>query len=293
MPTYKDWVFDGLNPSPPAPSGEVKIYTDYKTIPQDPDGTLSNCIFDGTNELIYSPDRSVISTAGWPQWVLDLEHAIDNVPLAIVGSSPPALSWMAFARRHEAKVQWIESILDGSKVKTPGNWQINLTVVQMASYALAYFEPTGLIEWFGLSLAEQALLGVGYIDYGGSLQVSTEEFSAVQSPLRGTYYSPEDFACPILDGATYRFSNSLPTDIFPISVTDITVNDLPDGYDWPWHIPQYEDGPHGMPDLSKPVYYTGEIYPTGFTRGDYLSPPYIDVRHVKRSEIDVRKSITQ
>ncbi|MCR9230459.1 MAG: hypothetical protein NXI29_05560 [bacterium] len=289
IPTYKNWVFDGMNPNPPAPSGQVKIYTDYKHIPQDSDGTLSYCRFDGSHKMTYAPDPFVISTAGWPAWVMDLEHAIDNVPFTILGTDPPQVSWTSFGRTHEATVQWAEPVLDGSEVETPGRWRIELNVVQIASYVVVS-RIFSIIWWDWI---EQMILesqGI-YIDpedfrFPGNAEV----FTAVESPLRGTYYAPEDFACPILDGATYRFRNSLPTDIFPISVTDITVNDLPEGYGWPWYIPQYEQGANGMPDLTKPVYYSGMIYPTGFTRGDYLSPPYIDVRHVKRSEIDVRKT---
>ena len=281
IPTYKNWIYGGLTPNSPG-SDPVILYTDYKNIPTDPDGTLSYCRFDGSHQMIYSPDRSVISTGGWPAWVTDLEDAIASVPLAIVGSSPPVLSWTSFARRHEATVQWIDPVLEHSDVKTPGEWQISLSVVQMAGYAVADIEPAGLIEWFGLSLAEQEQLGVEYIDMG-VIYNGTDEYSAVESPLKGTYYAPENFVCPIPSDATFRFTNRLPADRPPIEVTDITVDDVPEGYDWPEHVDEY------YPDES-PVHYTGWLYPSGFTRGDYFSPPYIDVRQVKRSDIDVRKT---
>lgn len=293
VPTYKDWNYYALDPPTGGPTGQVKIYTDYKPIPQDPDGTLSNCRFEGDNLLSFVPDPSDSSAAGWPDWVQDLENALSNVPFTLAGSDPPRTSWQSFYRYHQATVSWAESELDGSKVKTPGEWRINLNIDQTAFYVLPDFEATIIwlddVEWY----IDTVILG-NYRDPADFIVIlGSDVYTAVESPLRGTFYPPDDFHCPILDGATYRFTRRLPTNIFPTTVTEITINDLPAGYDWPWWYDPYEKDIHGNLDPTKPRLFSGTIYPTGFTRGDYIGPPYIDVRHVKRSEIDVRKSITQ
>ena len=289
VPTYKNWIYDALTPPAGGPTGQVKIYTEYKHIPQDSDGTLSHCRFDGSHQMTYAPDPFVISTAGWPAWVMDLEHAIDNVPFTILGTDPPQVSWTSFGRTHNATVEWTEPVLDGSEIETPGQWQINLNVVQIASYVIV--TPIFSIVWWDW-IEKMILESLGiFIDPNDfRFPGNAEIYTAVESPLRGTFYAPDDFQCPILDGSTYRFTRRLPTNIFPISVSEITINDLPAGYDWPWWYDPYLLDEHGQPDPTKPRLFSGTIYPAGFTRGDYLGPPYIDVRHVKRSEIDVRKT---
>lgn len=290
VPTYKNWLYYALAPPTGGPTGQVKIYTEYKHIPQDQDGTLSHCQFEGENLLSFAPNPFDSSAAGWPDWVQDLEHALANVPFTLDGTNPPRTSWQSFYRYHKAVVDWTEAELDGSEVKTPGQWRINLNIDQTAFYVLPDYEGTIVwlddVHWY----IDTVILG-NYRNPADFVVISGYDvFTAVESPLRGTFYAPDDFACPILDGATYRFTRRLPTSIFPISVTEITINDLPSGYDWPWWYDPYLLDEHGQPDPTKPRLFSGTVYPAGFTRGDYIGPPYIDVRHVKRSEIDVRKT---
>ncbi|WP_417396893.1 hypothetical protein [Gimesia chilikensis] len=292
IPTYKNWIYGALDPNSPG-SDPVIIYTDYKNIPTDADGTLSHCRFEGSHYLGFVPDPFSTSPAGWPAWVTDLEDALDSVPFLLDGKDPAETSWRSFNRYHRATVQWQDPVLDGSTVKTPGEWQISLNVDQSAFYVLPDYE--GTIIWLDEEhwYVDVIILG-NYKDPADYVVISGyNAYTAVESPLKGTYYAPDNFTCPIPPDTTFRFTNRLPTDIFPIEVGDITVDEVPEGYDWPDHIQEYYPDEHGNPDPDNPVHYSGTLYPSGFTRGDYFSPPYIDVRQVKRSEIDVRKSITQ
>lgn len=329
VPTYKFWSYDGQADPPPEPTGEVKIYTDYVRIPFKPDGGLTHCNFSGSNKLLFNPDRSVISTANWPQWVLDFEPAINSEALAMAGTDPPTLAWDHFSRNYNATVQWTPAQIENGSVEVEGNWQIGLSVIQSAIYfrssvslegigvvlegynwisgersflivvtpvqaflaAVEQLSPLGTIltvyiidgrptvaEFDGTIPEGVNLESAPTVDYDGSIDMVYD--------LAGTYLAPDDFVCPIAEGETYRFLNKA-NDKFPISVTDITINDLPDGYDWPTGIPKYNADINGSLNVDDPIYYSGLVYPNGLTSGSYKSPPYIDVKHVPRSNQDV------
>ena len=168
--------------------------------------------------------------------------------------------------------------MEGDEIINPGYWTINLKVDQAAIYITAYSisNIVWMDEWNKKLLEEQGI----YLDPGDFQTIAGHQSrTAAVNPLDGTYVAPDNFKCPVPEGETFRFTKPLPT-LPPILAFEVTTDTLPSGYQWPPHVREYVLDEHNNP-TTELAEYSGYIYPTGFTRGDYYAPPYIDVRHVK------------
>tara|TARA_R110002095_G_scaffold80430_2_gene69110 strand:+ start:1386 stop:2348 length:963 start_codon:yes stop_codon:yes gene_type:complete len=288
VPTFHKWWYqesDTLITNAPGTNPVIiKAIPNHTAVLNNPTAVETQCRFTGKNVLEFLvPDRTVSNSTTWPDWVNDFDLLDTGVPFTFYYpfTDSDITTWAAFYRRHTAEVSFEEATLDEGNLVTAGRWKIALNVDQLANYQQATYHGD-IIWWDEWHFYIDQILNGNYInrdDYQVFDGIDTH--TASPSPLTGTYYAPDGFQCPIRDGETIRFTKPLPT-LPPAEFSGITINSLPPGYGWPPHIPEYViDEITGLPTTT-PTVLSGIFYPEGFTRGDYLAPPYIDVRHVPR-----------
>ncbi|QDT94258.1 hypothetical protein [Gimesia algae] len=301
VPTFKDWLYhnyDGDASIGETPfvvnepgSSPIVIYSIYQTIPKKADGSLLNCNFEAENILAYTVPSSSTSSAGWPDWVgdygIDREELVGSyggsIPFYVPGGfDPPLPSWTSFRRQHDALIHFLTPIIEDGNVTTPGAWRIDLDVTQVANFidtvhaSTVQFETIEERDAYVAGLGERAYA----TDDGPPPIVDLLNTSAATALGSGTwpgiYKAPDNFTCPIASGVTYRFLNIIPYDLPPLRVSEVDPV-IPEGYGTPKSGIIYPLKP------DRDAITEGE----SFDLEDYFAPPYIDVKHVKRSDQDV------
>jgi hypothetical protein len=306
VPTYKSWLYHSFYYSAPLGSNpftvnspgssSVTFESVYQKIPKNPDGSLLNCNFEATNDLefVVPQDGSATpaTSLNWPSWVVDYEISRltdmtqvppyyiinpDLIPFYLPGKfNPPLCSWLRFDLEHNALIHFLPAIIEEGNVATPGEWRIDLSVNQNATYNQVIIE--GLYHFSTLEQMNAFIDGISPFDVfiADEDQLTVEVGYAVPSSAEGSgtwsgsYKAPSDFTCPITSGHTYRFENIIPYDLPPIKVSS-TNPVIPAGYGQPKQNVVYPFKPER----------DAEFQGDSFDLSDYYAPPYIDVKHIK------------
>ncbi|QDT94351.1 hypothetical protein [Gimesia algae] len=300
VPTFKDWLYhnyDGDASIGETPfvenepgSSSIVMYSIYQKIPKKADGSLLNCNFEADSNLAYTVPSSSASDAEWPDWVsdygIDREELVgsygSSIPFYVPGGfDPPLPSWTSFTRHHDALIHFLTLILEDSNVVTPGAWRISLDIIQTANFIDTVQTSTvvfGSIEDRDAYIAGLGERAYSVIDDPPSVDLlNTSAATALGSGTwPGVYKAPDDFTCPIASGVTYRFLNIIPYDLPPLRVASVDPV-IPEGYGQPKSGVIYPLKP------DRDATTEGE----SFDLEDYFAPPYIDVKHVPRSDQDV------
>ncbi len=305
-------------------SAPVTIRTEYKKIPTLPGGGLQNCNFTGADSTLFEVPRDGTTTPEtaiqWPDWVSDyqIERFTDMTPTPPYyeledtdlnpfyhpgGFVPPLPTWIQFSRYYNGQVYFLEPIIESGVITSPGEWRIKLEFSQYAHLlkwnqigSLYPFDSEEMLQDLIENLGEQAYYVVNdgensyletvnsYGSYGSYSNISVNtvypnEPTAIP-PWPGTYKAPDDFTCPIEPGKTYRFVNIIPYDLPPIKVSPLPGEEIeiPAGYGSPKSNVIYP---------LKPERDGGDLGES-FDWPDYTAPPYIDVKHIPRTDQDVK-----
>ncbi|QDT94156.1 hypothetical protein Pan161_58490 [Gimesia algae] len=302
VPTFKSWLYHdylttgvsiGETPFAVNASGTspVTFYSIYQKIPKKADGSLLNCNFEAENDLQYPVPRSSSSPEGWPDWAADYEVDREElvgtyggpIPFYVPGGFSPLLpSWTLFQRQHHALIHFLSPIIEDGNVATPGAWRISLDIIQTASFIDTVHVETVQFETIEERDAYAAGLGqTAYVISDGpppivDLLNTLSNTSLGSGTWPGVYKAPDDFTCPIGFNESYRFENIIPYDLPPLRVADVEPV-IPDGYGTPKSGVIYPLKPE------RDATTEGE----SFDLEDYFAPPYIDVKHVKRTDQDI------
>lgn len=313
IPIYESWLYNafdsgvsiGSTPFTANSAGDIPavFYSTYQKIPKNSDGSLQNCNFEATNDLDFTvPSTSTAaSSANWPYWVADYDisritnmshtapyYYVDfnlGIPFYLPGKfSPGVPSWNLFSMDHDALIHFLEPVVENGNVTTPGEWRIDLTLTQQAYYGdvteVGDSYVFGTLAEMNAFISGLSPLEVFWADEPTlSVSISNGAVSTAaigSGTFEGVYQAPENFTCPIETGETYRFTNIIPYDLPPLKVATVSPV-IPDGYGEPKSNIVYPLKPE------RDASFEGE----SFEEEDYYAPPYIDVRHVRRSDLDV------
>lgn len=168
IPIHTRWYYDP----------GVTLHAHDVNLNASPTSASSGCNASGFLERQFvNPDRHATSPDGFPDWVQDFTFDwFPNLAFTFESDGQTWCSWLAFGQSFTVGITYVEAVMDGTTLVTPGYWDVNLSIQQ-------------------------------YADYHQSRELPIQRFNAAVPVLNASYLAPEEFSCRSSD--TFRFMKDL------------------------------------------------------------------------------------